>query len=73
MRNFMLGYAVIMVATIVLFAAGHRDAAWIASWAGVLTWTFQVLAWVVFFDSRRRWPGTSALQRLGRIFSFYRG
>lgn len=68
----MQGYVVLLIAGLVLLLAGHPDAAWIASWFGSVTWTLGVLAWIVLFDSRRRWPGTSAVQRLGYLLSFRR-
>jgi hypothetical protein len=68
----LLGYVVIIIAVLILFLARHRDAASFVSFAGTPLWTFSLLAWVVFFDSRRRWPGAPASQRLLYVITFRR-
>lgn len=55
-----------------LFAAGHRDAAWIVGNVGSLAWMLGHLVWIAVWDSRKRWPDTTTLGRLGRLVTFQR-
>lgn len=68
----LLGYAALSFVGVLLFFMGLRDAAFFASSAGTFVWTFGVLAWVVFIDSRRRWPGVSASRRFWRVIALCR-
>ena len=31
------------------------------------------LAYIVFFDSKKRWPGVGLFDRFARVVTFYRG
>jgi hypothetical protein len=66
------GFLAILVSAIVLVLIGQRDLAWVVGNLGSLVWVLAILAWIVFVDSRRRWPGLSAFRRYARIVTFYR-
>lgn len=36
----------------------------------LMIWT---VSYIVFDDSKKRWPETSLLVRIGRLFTFYKG
>jgi hypothetical protein len=66
------GYGVVAVATLILFSLStrHREATLLVAWVGWLAWTFGLLAWVVLFDSRRRWPKASVARRFLDVITF---
>ncbi len=62
----------VVVLSIVVFFAGDPTAAWMVAYFGTGIVTLACVAYVVLFDSRSRWPHTSWLVRLGRLFWFQR-
>lgn len=75
MRAFIIyltGLVVIFMATFVLFVTGKRDAAWIMGYGGTFVYMVLVLAYVIVFHSRKRWPNTTISQRIIHIFTFIR-
>ena len=60
----------IIVVTVVLVLAGQGDLASVVARAGtalVLLWN---VIFIVFIDSRKRWPGVPWLNRLANFFTF---
>jgi hypothetical protein len=39
----------------------------------ILGVTIGIMAYIVFIDSRKRWPGVGVFERFSRIITFYRG
>jgi len=66
------GYAVSVVVVFVLFLMKCREVASLVALAAPAVWTFGLLVWVVFFDSRGRWPRASLYQRLVNVVTFRR-
>lgn len=62
----------VLAATLVLWFGGARDAAWWMSMLGTFAVLNLVMAYVVFFDSRKRWPTLSWRQRCVRVLTFGR-
>ncbi len=54
------------------FVLGERSAE-IISLFGSIAATLGMLAYIVIWDSRKRWPGVKAFDRFARIVTFYRG
>jgi uncharacterized protein (DUF983 family) len=55
-----------------LWIRGATDLAYWVGQLGTLGVLALVLAYVVGIDSRRRWPGTTWIARLGKVFFFER-
>ena len=70
MKAYMAGLAVVLVATIVVFAVGHPVAAGLVGQGGTLGWIVICLAWSTFADSQRRGPGRSAFTRFAKVITF---
>jgi len=67
-----LPLAILLIAACALFLVGHPDAAWIVGMPGTAAWSLVVLAYVVCFDSRTRWPRASGWARLRRVLTLAR-
>jgi hypothetical protein len=72
MRALVLMLLGVLTATIGIWLIGLRELAWWSGMLGTSAVLGIVIIYVVAIDSRKRWPGTSANVRLGRVFSFYR-
>ena len=62
----------VLVATIVLLVLGKFDAAQTIGWLGTIVVLAVALCFVVFFDSKKRWPGASLMERWTNISTFRR-
>ncbi len=62
--------AMVLVVTVMYFV--HKPEATFISNAGTLVILLGNLAYIVFWHSRKRWPGTSAAERLKRVLTFRR-
>lgn len=60
---------VIVGAMPIYFLVG-RDAAWVWSMGGMTLVVFGTLAYIVLFHSRKRWPNTTAFQRLVNVLTY---
>ncbi len=72
MMVMMGGLIAILFADVVLFAVGLVAVADVLGTVGSLVWMLGFLAYVVFVDSRHRWPGVRAFHRYARVITFYR-
>ncbi len=63
---------VIIIAAACLFAVGHGDAAWAVSNLGTILVLIGNLVYIVIWNSRKRWPGTTAWERLVKVMTFER-
>lgn len=59
---------VILATAPLLYLLGYPDTAWVVSVPGTLITYLVVLVYIMFFDSRQRWPGLTFLQRAARLF-----
>jgi hypothetical protein len=66
------GIVACMVGAVTLLALGHPDAAWWVGNCGVFIWLLIVLTYIVFWDSKKRWPGTTAFERYANVMTFRR-
>lgn len=64
------GLIVILIVNLALFAAGYGDLAAILSPVATLFWMLGMVAWIVFFDSKKRWPKRSVFQRYASLITF---
>lgn len=62
----------VIVGSIVLVLMGHRDAAMVFSNLGTVLVILGNLIYIAFFDSRKRWKGSSLSERLIKLFTFQR-
>lgn len=62
----------VLVGAAALWMGGHRDAAGLFSILGTPAALGIVLAYIVAVDSKTRWPGKTALVRLGKVVFFER-
>jgi hypothetical protein len=60
------------VVAVVLLLLGYPDAAWFVGNFGTFLWLIGVLLWIVFFDSKKRWPNTKAMDRAMNVMTFRR-
>ncbi len=51
---------------------GHLLLAQLLSWGGTMVILSYNVCWIVFADSKRRWPNRSAFERFARLMTFYR-
>jgi hypothetical protein len=63
--------AVIALATL-LVLLGASTAAWLVGYVGTALVVFGTLVWIVIWDSRKRWPGTTWSTRLTKVLWFER-
>jgi hypothetical protein len=70
--TFVLGIVAIGIAAAVLVLTGHSDAGWIVGNLGTLLYMAAVMVWVATYDSRSRWPDTTAWQRFSYVITFKR-
>jgi peptidoglycan/LPS O-acetylase OafA/YrhL len=66
------GMIAIIVIGIVLIVTDHTTAASLVSNIGTLVWLLLVGAWIVLWDSRKRWPRATVMQRLSNVLTFRR-
>jgi hypothetical protein len=69
-KTLVIPLAAITIAVIVLMATGHLLAAQAVSAFGTMLVLFLNVAYIVFWHSRRRWPGLDWKMRLERVISF---
>lgn len=69
---YLSGFAVILIVALAMFIGGHAASAAIWSTTATIAWVFGVGGYVVYFDSRRRWPGSTPSQRLYALLTFSR-
>ena len=62
----------IIIATMVLHLMGKQGAAWAVSTFGTMFVIIGVLFYVVFWDSKKRWPGLTPFQRWTKMVNFQR-
>ena len=62
----------VIVPTVALFLLGDKNAAWFDSFGGTILVFFFATVYIVFFDSKSRWPGLTAGERLTKVFTFQR-
>ena len=62
--------ALILISTVLFF--GHRQAATLVSNLGTMAVLLANLVYIVFWHSKKRWPNTSAPERLKRVLLFRR-
>ncbi len=72
MKALVVSLLVVAALATALAVAGYYDVAWLVGEAGTATLMLGFLAWVVLWDSRKRWPGETVRQRLVRIVFFNR-
>lgn len=63
---------VIIAVVPALWATGHREASWAVSNVGSALVMLGNVVYIVLRHSVRRWPGTTARQRLRNLFGFKR-
>lgn len=62
----------VMILALVLEICSYQDIAMLVSLFGTAGVLAICLAYIVFFDSRRRWPDCSTFERFARVVTFYR-
>ena len=62
----------IILATIILFDLGYKDAAWFVSYLGTPFILVLNCLYIVFFHSRTRWPNDSWHARMIKVLTFQR-
>ena len=63
----------VIIAAVVVVATGHPDGAQIVGMMGSMgAMLLLSVPWVVFVDSRNRWPGLRARDRYVKIMTFQR-
>lgn len=70
---FCTGYVVILIAAVIAYFVLTPFVGLSVSLLGCLGWMLFTGLWIVFVDSRKRWSGVGAGNRLVRLFTFYRG
>lgn len=65
-----LPYFLAFVASTYLFFTGHRTWATVVANVGTLLALFVNLAYIAFYDSKKKWPDLSLGQRLTKLFTF---
>lgn len=63
---------IVIIVTAVLQLNGHPKAAFMVSTGGTVLALFGCIAYITFFDSKKRWPDLHWLDRLGRAMTFGR-
>lgn len=64
-------FGVIILATVLFFLGYEREAS-LTSTFGTSLVLFVTVIFIVFFDSRKKWPGQSAKQRFVKLITFDR-
>lgn len=64
--------ALLIPLSLVLALTGQPALAFFVSNAGTVLILLGMIAWIVLIDSRKRWPRTSAWERLARLLTFQR-
>lgn len=62
----------VLIAALVVFITVSPAVGALVSELGTLMVMLGWLAWVIIFDSRKRWPGASVAQRADRVMTFKR-
>lgn len=62
----------VIVAAITLLLTGHSNASFITGWGGTVIVLGLTLLYIVLFDSRSRWPNTTAWRRFVNVMTFQR-
>jgi len=57
---------------IVLLALGKQNLAMFFGYAGPIGIFTVCVIWIVFYDSKRRWPNNTAWERFNKLISFTR-
>ena len=69
--NVLIGGLLLIIAAVLTLAfAGHVQFAAALSGPVTLTWLLAVLLWAAIWDSRKRWPELSWMERLAKIMFF---
>jgi hypothetical protein len=63
----------VFAASIVLLLLGKSDAAFDVSWYGTIAVFTVCICFIVFFDSKKRWPGATTWERWTNLITFRRG
>lgn len=72
-RNFLLLPLVsLVILAPLLLALGFKTAAYIVGYAGPLVVLAVAMLFIVFVDSKKRWPKANAFTRYSRVITFYR-
>lgn len=66
------GIILSMVASLIAWPIWGYNVAYCISLFGTVVVVFGVLAYVVFIDSKRRWPNVPTFDRFARVITFYR-
>jgi len=62
----------ILVAAITLMVMGYENAAWVVGNFGTLGLFLGMLAYVVLWDSRKKWPNLTVGERATKVLTFQR-
>ena len=72
--GFVVPLLVLICAVPVLYACKvSSDTIFVISQGGTALIVVGTLLYIVFIDSKKRWPGVNAFQRYARVVTFYRG
>ena len=71
-KTFVFPLLFIIVLVSVLFFNGNRDVAWTVACLGTSIVMLGNIIFIAAYNSRNRWPNTTWLMRLGRLFFFER-
>lgn len=63
------GLLTIIVVNIVLLSLGYGDTAALIGNFGTLVWMVSVILWIVFFDSKKRWPSKKPFDRFASLIT----
>lgn len=67
-----VGFLVIILAALATWALSNSGIAAVVADSGTLMWITIQMIYVVFFDSRSRWPGLTSWQRFTNVITFRR-
>jgi hypothetical protein len=70
---FVLGYVVVLIAAVAAGIAVNFNLGLQVGLSAILAWILFTGVWIVFMDSRSRWPDVGAFTRFVRVMTFYKG
>lgn len=65
-----LGGLIALIPLTLLIGFFSPDAAFAVGWGGTLLWMTGFMFFIIFFDSKKRWPSSSPFDRFARLVTF---